>query len=295
VLEVSSFQLEAVEEFRPHVAVILNLSPDHLDRHGSFEGYAAAKARLLERQQVDDVAVLNFDDPAVWRLRGAARARVLPFRGAGPLERGAWFDAGALLVRAGEAPAVRVPLDELRLAGAHNRENVAAALLAAAAAGADPLKAAGALAGFQGLRHRAEPVASVRGVAYVNDSKATNPGAALRALCGFAQPLVWIAGGADKGVDLGEVADAAAARARAAVLIGTTAGRLAEALAGRIPVQRADSIEQAVRCAAGLARAGDVVLLSPACASWDQFRDFEERGDRFRAEVEALAAEEAAR
>jgi UDP-N-acetylmuramoylalanine--D-glutamate ligase len=289
VLEVSSFQLEATEGFRPRVAVVLNVTPDHLDRHGSVEAYAATKQRILCRQEPSDAAVLCFDDPIVRAMADRTRARVVPFSTRGPLERGACLDAGAALLREPGHPPLRVPLGDLRLEGAHNRENALAALAAVWAFGVDPLRAASAFAGFQGLPHRAEAVARVRGVLYVNDSKGTNPGAAGRALEGFAGPLVWIAGGRDKGLDFSELAACAAGRVRAAVLIGEAADKLAAALAGRVEVHRAAALDEAVKRAAELARPGDVVLLSPACASQDQFRDFEERGERFRQAVGALA------
>jgi UDP-N-acetylmuramoylalanine--D-glutamate ligase len=294
VLEVSSFQLETTAEFRPRVAVILNLTPDHLDRHGSFEAYRNAKARILARQEADDVAVLNFDDPAVRDLADSCRARVLAFRTAGALSHGAWLDGSCIVIRNGDGPAVRLPLDGLRLSGLHNRENAVAALAATAAAGADPAKAILALDGFVGLPHRVEEVGRAGGALFVNDSKATNPGAAVQSLRGFPASVIWIAGGRDKGLDFADLAAVAAARVRAAVLMGEAAGKLEAALAGRVDVHAAASIEEAVQRAAGLARTGDVVLLSPACASQDQFRDFEERGDRFRAAVAALAGREGA-
>jgi UDP-N-acetylmuramoylalanine--D-glutamate ligase len=289
VLEVSSFQLEATEGFRPRVAVVLNVTADHLDRHGSIEAYAAAKQRILCRQEPGDAAVLSFDDPIVRAMAQSTRARVVPFSTRAPLERGACLDAGAALLREPGTAPLRIPLAELRLEGAHNRENALAALAAVWAFGMDPVRASSALAGFQGLAHRAEAVATVQGVLYVNDSKGTNPGAACRALEGFAGPLVWIAGGRDKGLDFSELAACAQGRARAAVLIGEAADKLAAALAGRIDVHRAASIDEAVERAAALARPGDVVLLSPACASQDQFRDFEDRGEHFRRAVRALA------
>ena len=294
VLEVSSFQLETTEEFRPRVAVILNLTPDHLDRHASFEAYRDAKARILAQQEADDVAVLNFDDPTVRALADACRARVVPFRTTGALAHGAWLDLDCVVLRDGDAPAVRLPLSGLRLAGVHNLENAVAALAAAAAAGADPSKAILALDDFVGLPHRAEEVGRARGALFVNDSKATNPGAAAQSLRSFPDAVIWIAGGRDKGLDFAELAAIAASRVRAAVLIGEAAGKIEDALAGRVDVHSAASIEEAVDCAAGLAREGDVVLLSPGCASQDQFRDFEERGDRFRAAVGALARAERA-
>ena len=288
VLEVSSFQLETTEAFRPRVAVILNITPDHLDRHGSFEAYRAAKARILAHQQAQDVAVLNFDDPTCASLAAQARGRVLPFRTAGALAHGAWFDAGAVVLRDEGGASRRIPLDGLQLAGVHNRENALAALAAAWAAGAEPERAVSALAGFRGLPHRMEQVARVAGVLYVNDSKATNPSAAQRSLASSDAPVVWIAGGRDKGLDFGPLAETAAGRVRAAVLLGEAAGKLEDALAGRVESHGACCLEQAVRAAARLARAGDVVLLAPACASQDQFRNFEERGERFRAAVAAL-------
>jgi UDP-N-acetylmuramoylalanine--D-glutamate ligase len=288
VLEVSSFQLETIDAFRPDVAVILNLTPDHLDRHGSFEAYAAAKARILGGQNAGDVAVLNFDDAAVRQLAASAVARVVPFRSAGALERGAWLDAGSVALRLGDAPLQRFSLDGLRLAGAHNHQNALAALCAAVCAGADPEKAMYALAEFEALPHRTEIVAERGGIILVNDSKATNPGAAISALTSFEAPIVWIAGGRDKDLDLGELAALARQRVRAAVLLGEAAAQLARALSGGVEVERADSIEAAVARAAALARPGDVVLLAPGCSSHDQFRNFEERGRRFRAAVEAL-------
>jgi UDP-N-acetylmuramoylalanine--D-glutamate ligase len=291
VLEVSSFQLETVDAFRPRVAVVTNVTPDHLDRHGSFEAYAAAKARLLARQTATDTAVLNFDDPVARDLARGCAAAVLGFRREGPLERGAWLDAGAVVLRTGAAQTSR-----LGLAGVSeslHRENLMAAICAAAAAGAEPAKAWGALAGFTGLPHRCQLAARWRGVDFVDDSKATNPEAALASLRGIGRTVVWIAGGRAKGLDLRPLAEAACAHARAAVVLGESAPVLERALADRIPVRRAGTIEEATRLAADLARAGDAVLLAPGCSSLDQFRSFEERGDRFQAAARALPGAEA--
>ena len=291
VLEVSSFQLETIESFRPKVAVILNITPDHLDRHGSFEAYVAAKARILENQRADDRAVLNVDDPAVAALADRVRGEAVPFSIERPLQRGAWFDAGAVVLRDAEGLSARISLDGLRLPGSHNRENAVAAGAAAWAAGIDPgsAAAASALAAFRGLPHRMEEVGRVAGVAYVNDSKATNPSAAERSLAGAEAPVVWIAGGRGKGLDFRMLAAMAAERARAAVLIGEARDELAAALQGRVDTYREADLAAAVRRAAELAQAGDVVLLAPACASQDQFRDYAERGERFREAVAELA------
>jgi UDP-N-acetylmuramoylalanine--D-glutamate ligase len=290
VLEVSSFQLETIEGFRPKVAVVLNITPDHLDRHGSFEGYVAAKARILENLGPDDTAVLSADDPAVRSLARNTRARVRFFSQREALPVGACLDAGAILLReAGET--IRIPLEGFALPGVHNRENALAAMLAAQAAGADPRRAARALFDFRGLPHRTEIVRERAGVTWVNDSKGTNVGAALRSLESFAQPIVWIAGGKDKDLDFRPLAPVLKERARAAILIGQAAPKLAAALAGSVPLHHAGELERAVSLAAGLARPGDVVLLSPACASFDQFRSYEHRGECFRAAVAALPEE----
>ena len=291
VLEVSSFQLEAVEAFRPRVAVVLNVTPDHLDRHGSFEGYLAAKARLLEQQRSEDTAVLNFDDPAVRGLAEHTRARVLPFRTLGPLEHGAFYEDGCVVLAGPAGARERFSLSALQLPGVHNRENAVAALAAAVAAGAQARRAITAFGRFEGLPHRMQTVARTGGVEWVNDSKATNPGAALRSLHSYDTPLIWIAGGRDKGLDFQELAEAAQGRVRAVVLIGEAAGKLETALAGRVPVHDAGTLERAVSLAARLAQPGDVVLLAPAGASFDQFRDFEARGECFRAAVAALVKE----
>jgi len=291
VLEVSSFQLETVEAFRPRVAVVLNLAPDHLDRHGSFEAYRDAKARIFARQQADDAAVLNDADPVVAGLAARTPARVLRFRrDRPPADAGAgcaWFDAGAIRLRLGGTQA-RIALDGLALPGIHNVENVMAALLSVAALGADPKRAAAALPGFRGLPHRNETVASRDGVDWIDDSKATNPHAAASALESCSRPIVWIAGGRDKGLDFDGLVELACDRVREAILIGEAAPKLALALQGRVPCSTVASLGEAVRRAARVARSGDVVLLAPACASQDQFRDYQERGTVFREAVAAL-------
>jgi UDP-N-acetylmuramoylalanine--D-glutamate ligase len=287
VLEVSSFQLETTEGFRPKVAVVLNITPDHLDRHGSFAGYVAAKARILANLGAGDTAVLSADDPATRALAAQVRGRVRLFSQREAIADGACLDAGSILLRDGEQT-IRIPLEGFALPGVHNRENLLAALLAAFAAGADPQRAARAIGDFRGLPHRTEIVRRRAGVTWVNDSKGTNVGAALRSLESFEAPIVWIAGGKDKDLDFRPLAPVLEERARAAILIGQAAPKLAVALAGSVPLHEAGDLERAVALANELARPGDVVLLSPACASFDQFRSYEHRGERFRAAVEAL-------
>ena len=258
VVEASSFQLEDVDTFRPRVAVLLNLEPDHLDRHGSLESYAAAKLRVFENQELGDVAVVP---------RG--------FRAVPGEARRADFEA--------DDPLPAEPL----IPGAHNRENAAAATVAARAAGATEEEIARALRDFPGVAHRLEPVAERDGVLFVNDSKATNVAAALRAVAAYDRPLLLIAGGRAKGESFEPLAAAARGRVEHAFLIGEAAPELAEAL-GDVPHETSGDLGTAVAAAAAAAKAGDVVLLSPACASYDQFRDFEERGDEFRRLVNAL-------
>jgi UDP-N-acetylmuramoylalanine--D-glutamate ligase len=292
VLEVSSFQLESTDAFAPKVAVVLNLTPDHLDRHGDMHGYAEAKRRILRAQGSDDCAVLNFDDPVVRGFAESARGAVVPFSmreppSEGPWERSAWLDTGAVVLR-DSAGLTRLSLDSLQLTGRHNLENVLASITAVWAFGADPARALDALIDFRGLAHRNEVVGHLNGVTYVNDSKATNPGAAIRSLEGFGQPIVWIAGGRDKGLAFDALAEVAADRVRAALLIGEAAALLEDTLAGQVLCEQQESLRAAVRRAAELAEPGDIVLLAPACASFDQFESFEARGDHFRELVNAL-------
>jgi UDP-N-acetylmuramoylalanine--D-glutamate ligase len=290
VLEVSSFQLESIERFRPRVAVLLNLTPDHLDRHGDLAGYRAAKARIFENQTRDDVAILNAD-PALDALAAGLTARVLRFAARGAVARGACWDGDAVCLATGAAP-LRIPLEGLPRPSGPLRENLLAALLAVVALGAEPRKALAALASFAPLPHRGELVAERDGVRFVNDSKATNPGATLPALAFETRPVIWIAGGRDKGLDYAELAAAPFGGVRRALLIGEAAPRIAAALAGRVALESVGTLAAAVARAHELAQPGDVVLLSPACASFDQFRNFEHRGERFRELVLALPGKE---
>ena len=255
VCELSSFQLEDIHRFKPRVAVLLNLEPDHLDRHGTYDAYRAAKLRIFENQTEADVAVVPADLPSV--PGGAAR---IDFRADDPL-----------------------PADPL-IPGDHNRENAAAATAAARAAGIDDDAIAEALRTFRGVAHRLELVGEVDGVRFVNDSKATNTAAARRGIAAYpGEPLRLILGGSLKGESFEELAETLPANVRSIDLIGEATEELAAALgrAGRL-YRRSGDLATAVGAAAGEAQPGDVVLLSPACASYDQFRNFEERGDAFR-------------
>ncbi|HEY8120919.1 MAG TPA: UDP-N-acetylmuramoyl-L-alanine--D-glutamate ligase [Myxococcota bacterium] len=291
VLEVSSFQLEAVDAFRPRAAVLLNVTPDHLDRHGDMAGYLAAKLRLFARQTRDDVAILSADCPVTRALRDDQfAARVWRFSARGPVERGACYDAGALLIRL-ESGIHRFALDSLPPLEGPQRSNALAALLAVAALGADPARALGALASFRGLPHRCELVAEAHGVRWLDDSKATNPSAAVAAVANLPGPLLWILGGKDKGLDFAELLEAPLGRVKRALLIGDSAAAIAASLSGKLAFEPVGTLARAVARARELAAAGDTVLLSPACASFDQFRNYEERGQQFAALARAASQE----
>ena len=288
VAEVSSFQLETVDAFRPHVAAVLNVTPDHLDRHGSFEAYVEAKARIFRNQAWTDCAVLNADDPGAAALAPAVSARLLWFSRQRAVSRGAWVRDGWVTLRlAGEDQPV-CPVGEIALRGAHNLENVLAATACAGALGVPPPRLRAAIGVFRAVAHRIQWVRERAGVAFYNDSKGTNVDATLKALAAFAEPVVLIAGGRDKGQRFDALADAARGRVKAAVLIGEGRATIGPALRAVTRVEDAESMGEAVRRAAALAAPGDVVLLSPACASFDMFRDYEHRGEVFVEEVRAL-------
>ena len=280
VAELSSFQLEHARELRAVVAVLLNLAADHLDRHGSLEAYGNAKARLAELQQPGDALVVNLDDSWARGVSERAPGRVYGFSAERALESGACLDGADLVVACAGRTLLRVPRAEIAPAARAPIANALAAATAALAAGATPQGVAGALAGFEGLPHRAALVCVRAGVRYVDDSKATNPSAAATSLHAQDAPVVWILGGRNKDLDFAPLAEAARA-ARAAVVFGESAGELHGLLRGKTEVVRVGALEVAVREAARLARPGDTVLLAPACASFDQFRSYEERGERF--------------
>lgn len=289
VAELSSFQLETIEIFRPEVACLLNVTQNHLDRYADLAEYRDAKARLFLNQEPGDWAVLNADDPAVLEAAVSARAQRALFSRTHPVEEGAFLEDDRLLLRrAGETREV-CRVQDIRIRGVHNLENALAAAVAAALAGASGGAARAVLAEFPGLEHRLEPVAILGGVQYVNDSKGTSVGAVVRSLESFPGRVILIAGGRDKGSDFTPLRPVVEGRVRALVLIGEAREKIAKALAGTAPVHTAGSMEEAVRRAAGLAGPGDVVLLSPACASFDMFRDFEDRGRAFKEAVRSLA------
>jgi UDP-N-acetylmuramoylalanine--D-glutamate ligase len=289
VTEISSFQLEYTERFTPAVAALLNVSENHIDWHGTFDRYFAAKTKLILRMGPDGRAVLNRDDARVWGLRAEARARVYGFSRKRRLARGACLEDGWIVLRDGPPEKV-LPAARIALPGAHNLENVLAAAMIARLLGVPPASIRRSVLAFRGLEHRLEEVLTVRGVRFVNDSKATTVDATLKALASFDRPVVLILGGRGKGGDFSPLRAAVRKRARAVVLVGEAADKIEKALGGAGPVVRASDYRAAVRTAFGLAARGDIVLLAPACTSWDMFRNFEERGRTFKREVRLLAA-----
>ena len=285
VLELSELQLPTIDR-GADVAVYTNIGEDHLDRHGTVEAYRAVKARLADLSVGGGRVVLNRDDAGCRQLGERLAADRLAWYG---LERSdglrAWVDDNGWVTVAGER---LLPASEVPLPGRHMLSNVLAAAVGASLVGVAPEAIAAAIRAFPGVPHRLETVEVRNGVRWVNDSQATIPAAAMAALDAFEAPIVLIAGGKDKGLEYAQFADAIAARARAAVLIGETAAELSGLIADRVPVERAASIEEAVDSAAHLARPGDVVLLAPAAASFDMFVDYAARGDAFRAAVHAL-------
>lgn len=296
VVELSSFQLESIRCFRADAAALLNITPDHLDRYPDLAHYAAAKARIFERQDETCTAVLNADDSALESVaRGVERARRRFFSRRRAVADGCFSDGEVVLEASpGSSPRELFELDEIVLEGVHNVENAMAAALLALACGAGREGIRQGVRAFSGLPHRLERVETRAGVLWYDDSKGTNVGATLGSLAGFPDGTVHlILGGTGKGADFALLRDAVARKARRVYLIGEAAPGLEEALSSAVQLERAETLERAVASAASEARAGEVVLLSPACASFDQFASFEHRGRRFQELVRALDHEEA--
>ena len=289
VCEVSSFQLETTEAFQPRVAVVLNVTPDHLDRHHTFEAYRDAKARIFANQTASDCAVLNDDDAPTRELAGRTRADVLWFSRRRPLDHGVFVRDGWIVAKLNGHVETIGPVSEIFLRGQHNVENVLAATACALWTGLAPDAIRRGIARFRGVPHRIELVRDLHGVHYYNDSKGTNVASTIKALESFSEPVVLIAGGVGKGQDFGPLAAAARGRVRQAVVLGQDGPKIAAALeAVGIPVRAVVSIEAALHAARDAATPGDVVLLSPACASFDMFDHYEHRGDVFRGLVQGL-------
>jgi UDP-N-acetylmuramoylalanine--D-glutamate ligase len=290
VVEASSFQLETTEQFRPWIAVLLNLSADHLDRHESIEEYAAAKGRIFANQQADDFAVVNVDDAPSLAL-ARTRARLVPLSPSAAIADGIVVTAEVIAHRRAGVDTPLVPVSAVRLLGRHLLTDVAAAAAVAEIAGVDAEAMVRAVEGFSGLEHALEPVSSIQGVGFVNDSKATNIESAARAIESIDQGLVVILGGRFKGGDFGALRAPLVARQASVVAIGEAAPLVTAALATSVPVRDAASMDDAVRLGFAMAPPGGTVLLAPACASFDMFADYAERGRRFKDAVARLAFE----
>jgi UDP-N-acetylmuramoylalanine--D-glutamate ligase len=289
VLEVSSFQLETTESFHPRIAVILNITPDHLDRHGTFENYVAMKERIFANQTGEDYLILNADDHATQQAAGRARSQVLWFSRSKIVRQGAFVLNGIVMFRASEqGTSIPVlPLAEIPLKGEHNIENVLAAVCAACVANIPAEVIARTVATFQAVEHRLEFVTNIHGVEYYNDSKATNVDATAKAIASFPGNIHLILGGKDKNSDYTQLNALLEARVKAVYTIGSAAEKIEGQIAGVTRVIRVGTLEAAVDQAAAQAVAGDVVLLAPACSSYDQFENYEQRGKVFKQAVMA--------
>jgi UDP-N-acetylmuramoylalanine--D-glutamate ligase len=293
VVEVSSFQLEMISAFRPDIGVLLNVTPDHLDRHGSIEAYGAAKARLFENQTAEDAAIINADDAAAPQY-APLEPRIFWFSRTKRVASGCYLRGDEIVFRSEGCESVLLVRKDIGLRGNHNIENVLAAAAAARLAGVEPGAIAEGVRTFAGVEHRIEYVATIGGVEYFNDSKATNVDATLKALDAFPGNVLVILGGKDKGSDFRILRSALRNHARMALLIGGAAEKIERELGGAIPVTRVDTMARAVEIAAQRAEPGDVVLLAPACASFDQFENYEHRGRVFKQLVRELEKTSAA-
>ncbi|HEX6494199.1 MAG TPA: UDP-N-acetylmuramoyl-L-alanine--D-glutamate ligase, partial [Acidobacteriaceae bacterium] len=289
VLELSSFQLETVDTFHPKIAVLLNLTPDHLDRHGSLENYAAAKERMFARQTADDFLVLNGDDARVQQAASRAASQVFWFSRTKLVRQGACVHRGVVVFRSSDAAALEpvLPVEAIPLKGAHNVENVLAAVCAARLAGVKAEAIAEAVHSFRAVEHRLEFVATVRGVDYYNDSKATNVDSTMKAIESFPGRIHLILGGKDKKSDYTTLRALLHERVKRVYTIGAAAEKIEAHIAGAVDVVHAETLPTALAKAHDAAEAGDVVLLAPACSSFDQFENYEQRGRVFKQLVTA--------
>jgi len=290
VIEVSSFQLETVETFKPRIALVLNITPDHLDRHGSFAVYAAVKARITEFQTAEDFLVLNGEDKDTQLVAAKTKAQIYWFSGRRPIKQGAFVHGESIFFtpREGAKPEPVMPVAEIPLAGAHNVENVLAAVCAARLAGVASETIRSTVAAFKAVEHRLEFVREVAGVRYYNDSKATNVDATMKAIEAFPGGIHLILGGKDKGSDYTVLAPLLRERVKTVITIGSAAEKIERQLDGVVKIEGAKTLDRAVAFAQEAAVAGDTVLLAPACASFDQFENYEQRGRVFKELIVAL-------
>ncbi len=288
VLEISTFQLEGVKNFRPNIAMILNITPDHLDRHKTFEDYAALKGKISASQTEEDFLILNSDDDNVLKQAGSSKAKKAFFSLLGKVSEGAYLENDSMVACFEALNENLLSVDELQLAMQCQVENVLAAVVATSLAGAKPDDIANAVSEFIGLEHRIEWVRTIRGIDFINDSKGTNVGSVHKSLMSFSRPVILIAGGKDKGGDFLALKKIFKEKVKHLILIGETKSKFRLMLNGSFSYEDAGSMEDAIGRAIDKAEAGDVILLSPGCASFDMFKDFVERGNRFKEIVNRL-------
>ena len=290
VAEISSFQLESTEKFKPKAAAILNLTPDHLDRHGDMQGYLAAKAKIFAMQDENDFLVLNYEDEYLRPLAEKCQSQVLFFSAQHILKNGVYVEDKMIKIAFKGKISQVCPPEEIRIKGAHNLENALAAVALCFALGVDEQVIAQVLRDFKGVEHRLEPVRELDGVLYINDSKGTNPDSTSKALVAYDRPLILIAGGKNKGLSFLPLAKLIKERVKGVVLVGMAKNDIKAALdeVGFSNYVLVDKFEETVEAAKKMADEGDIVLLSPACTSWDMFKSFEERGELFKKLVNAL-------
>jgi len=289
VLELSSFQLERIEEFKPYISSVLNITPDHLDRHPDIKSYMEAKLRILENQTADDFAVLNADDPNTLKLASYGKSRKAFFSVGKELEQGAFIWKGKLVWRWNGEEREIIEANEIGIKGPHNLSNASAACAICSILGVTPQSMRKTLSNFKGVEHRLEQVATIAGVNFVNDSKATNVESVWYALQSVNPPIILIAGGKDKGGDFSKLRELVQKNVKALILIGEAKEKLKDALGDLVPTFHSDSLQEAVGLGFKKASPKDVVLLSPGCASFDMFKDYQHRGNVFKSSVRDLA------
>jgi UDP-N-acetylmuramoylalanine--D-glutamate ligase len=288
VLELSSFQLERTEEFKPYISSVLNITPDHLDRHLDLRSYMEAKQRILENQTVDDFAVLNADDENSFKLASYGKCKKTFFSIQKELEQGAFIRKGNLVLRINDKESEIIEASEIGIKGPHNLSNASAACAICGILGVTSQSMRKALRDFKGVEHRLEQVATISGVSFVNDSKATNVESVWYALQSVSPPIILIAGGKDKGGDFSKLRELVQKNVKALILIGEAEEKLKAALGDLVPTFHSDSLEEAVGLTFTKASPKDTVLLSPGCASFDMFKDYEHRGEVFKSSVRNL-------
>lgn len=288
VAEISSFQLEGIKEFRPRIAVLLNISEDHLDRYADFAEYILTKGKIFQNQQKEDYAILNADDPLTFQFAHKVKAEVFLFSSQRAVPRGCFLEGRALVYQNGNGEREKFSLENMKIRGAHNLENIMAAITAGKICACSSPAIQKVIDDFPGLEHRLEWVGEIKGVKFFNDSKGTNVGAVVKSLMSFTEPIILIAGGKDKGGDYAPLRDLIAQKVKGLALIGEAKERMYAALGGITETVCLTTLEEAVTWAFGKAQAGEVVLLSPACSSFDMFKNYQERGQRFKEIVRDL-------